>query len=339
MVLVKVRETYDLCTVQDKMTVIAIHTPKTDIIKKNYPGLLMQCKAYRPVSADVRLACASLEPLDPLQIGTEVGSISPEDAFNPILYKAMSNFGMSQLEARINALSNGSNVDVDGSTAAVDTQHVSNVSDEFPIYYGLLSDTNNWRHASPQAGLTMSDLRPLVWEMVYNVGDNVSTISSSANKFEAIGPDGNIIGAGSATTTVRAIRGGSKPMPFINTTSYSASSSVSGSVQNPGFNIGANFAEVDVPYLNVVVGAIIVPPSRLHQLFYRMVVEWTLEFSAIRSIQEVTDWSGLAVFGNATHYQNYNYSETKKVLTGTDETILENDSCMVSANVDIKKVM
>ena len=55
MVFVKVRETYDLHTVKNKMTVIGVHTPKPDIIKKNFPGLLMQCRAYRPVSCDIPL--------------------------------------------------------------------------------------------------------------------------------------------------------------------------------------------------------------------------------------------------------------------------------------------
>lgn len=77
MVFVKVRETYDLHTLQDKMTVIGIHTPGSTIIKQNYPGLLMQCKGYRPVSCDVKLACASMLPLDPQGIGLEEGDVAP----------------------------------------------------------------------------------------------------------------------------------------------------------------------------------------------------------------------------------------------------------------------
>ena len=99
MVFVKVRETYDLHTVRNKMSVIAIHTPDPKIIKNNFPGLLMQCKSYRPYSCDVKLACASVLPVDPLGVGLAEGDVAPEDMFNPILYSAMSNFGMSQLEA------------------------------------------------------------------------------------------------------------------------------------------------------------------------------------------------------------------------------------------------
>lgn len=344
MVQVKVRETYDLHTTRNKMTVIGIHTPKPDIIKRNYPGLLMQCKAYRPVSADVRIACASVLPLDPKGVGLTENDVAPEDVFNPILYKAMSNFGMSQLEARINAFrQNSLAVDVAGSTADVDTNTLTAQSDEFDLYYGLLAETNNWKHAHPQSGLTMRKLKPLVWEIVYNVGDNSTNTDQSAltGQFDAPLSDGNVRGF-----NVQAVRGGSKPFPFINTLRYTTGTSGI-SDQPPGFDTNWNGrdrglpvnAEQDVPWINVVVGAIIVPPSRLHEMFYRMVVEWTLEFTAIRSILDITQWDGIAQTGRTQHYQNYDYSQTKKAVTGDDSTILESDSCMVSSNVDIEKVM
>lgn len=349
MVVVKVRETYDLKTVENKMTVIGIHTPKPDIIKRSYPGLLMQCKAYRPVSCDVRLACASVLPLDPLGVGTEAGDVAPEDVFNPILYKAMSNKGMSQLEARINALSltRASDVDVDGHTAFVDVDTVTDQADEFNIYYGLLANTHEWRHANAQNGLEMSNLRPFVYEMVYNVGDidAMTGASGIAPQYEAPGQNGS-----HDPIPVYGIIGKAKEMPFINTTSYSYTftskegeepdpKAVSGYAQS-GFPspVPAN-CELDVPYIHTVVGAIIVPPSRLHALYFRMVVEWNIEFSSIRPISEITNWGGLAAVGNSTHYQNYSYESTKKALTGSSDTILSNDSCMVSTNAEVNKVM
>lgn len=212
MVFVKVRETYDLHTVKNKMTVIAIHTPKPDIIKANFPGLLMQCKAYRPVSADVRVACASVLPLDPLGVGLEEGSVAPEDVFNPILYKACSNFGMSQIEARINALSGvGSGVDVVGQTANVDVDTLTSATDEFPIYYGFLSNAHEWRHANPQSGLEMTGLRPLVYEVLYNIGDTAS--AGYPAPIEPGYPDAQ---GGKASLGAMAIRGNAKPLPWIN---------------------------------------------------------------------------------------------------------------------------
>lgn len=338
MVFVKVRETYDLHTTKNKMTVIGIHTPKPDIIKRNYPGLLMQCRAYRPVSADVRIACASMLPLDPQGIGTADGDVAPEDVFNPILYKAMSNKGMSQLEARINYLNGGSqSLDVDGSTASVEVDNFTSLGDEFPIYYGLLSNTHDWKHANPQAGLSMSGLRPLVYELVYNIGDtSVGTGLNAGGAPTAPDADGNLV---PISVGRQAIVGKAKEMPFLNCTVFSKTAN--GGVAESGFtgtNIVGN-GEIEVPWINIVCGCIIVPPSRLHELFYRMVVEWTIEFSALRPLSEIATLGGLGTIGAATHYQNYSYSATKEALTGDDSTILEKDSCMVSANVDINKVM
>lgn len=345
MVFVKVRETYDLHTKQNKMTVIGIHTPKADIIKRNYPGLLMQCRAYRPVSCDVRLACASVLPLDPLGVGTSEGSVAPEDVFNPILYKAMSNKGMSQLEARINMMRAAGigGVDIDGQIASVDTDDVTGLSDEFSLYYGLLSETNQWKHANPQSGLQMNNLVPYVYEMNYNVGDMGTGLPENA---EASYTAPNNIGGGNATTVpLERIIGKAKPFPFLNCTSYSYNGSQEGgpgdTEAQAGF-AGSNMpynAEQIVPYLHTYVAAIIVPPSKRHELFFRMVCEWTLEFTAIRSVTEIVNWYGLQVAGSTSHYINYSYSKVKEALTGDDRTILDGDSSMVSANVDVDKVM
>lgn len=341
MVFVKVRETYDLHTVKNKMSVISIHTPKPEIIQKNFPGLLMQCKQYRPYSCDVRLACASVLPLDPLGVGTAEGDVAPEDVFNPILYKACSNIGMSQIEARINLLSAAgvtTGNDIVGPSADIDVDTFTDTADEFNIYYGLLSNAHEWRHANPQSGLTMNNLRPLVHEMVYNVGDTSGSLpvptTEETKATLDFAPGAPSDSGGALTVPVRGILGGSKPMPFINCLSYSGNSG-----QNPGFLLYPSNCETIVPSLNVVVGAIIVPPSRLHEMFYRMVVEWTLEFTSIRPLAEITNFVGLGYLGTATHLQNYDYSETKKAVTGSSDTILDNDTCMVSATVDVKKVM
>lgn len=347
MVFVKVRETYDLHTIRNKMTVIGIHTPKPDIIKKNYPGLLMQCKMYRPVSADVRVACASMQPLDPLGVGVTEGAVAPEDVFNPILYKAVSNKGMSNIEARINLLNSQqtSLVDIDGNSAVIDTDSVTSETDEFNVYYGLLSNTHDWKHANPQAGLSMTNLKPLVYEMVYNVGDMktaaiespIEGVGTEPAEFNGPNYTGYVIPG-----NVQRILGKAKEFPFIPCTSYSLTSiSAATSSAAPGFlgtNVPGNCA-IDIPYLNVICGCIIVPPSKLHELYYRMVVEWTIEFSQLRPIGEITDWVGLRLIGSSTHYMNYSYTSTKEALTGSPDSILDNDSCMVSANVDVEKVM
>lgn len=339
MVFVKIRETYDLHTKQNKMTVIGIHTPLPDIIKRNYPGLLMQCKMYRPYSCDVKVACASVLPLDPLGVGTAEGDVAPEDIFNPILYKPMSNVGMSQLEARINYLSHYTNVgaDVVGSSANVDVDTVTEYADEFSIYYGILSTGHDWRKANPQQGLEMRNLVPIVHEIAYNLGDNGLAPASIPGYVQAPN-DGNT--EAGVQLPPHAVMGGSKRLPMINCTVWTGNTEASpGKVTGFEDDFPKN-CERAVSFVNCVVGAIIVPPSRRHEMFYRMVVEWTLEFSSIRTIGEITSWGGLSAFGNAQHYQNYSFSSTKEALVGSDvPDVLENEASMVSANVDIQKVM
>lgn len=341
MVVVKVRETYDLCTVKNKMTLISVHTPKPDIIKRNFPGLLLQCKAYRPLQASVRIACASVQPLDPLGVGTSDGDVAPEDVFNPILYKAMSNVGMSQLEARICAMSSGniSGVDINGKTAAVDVDSNTALTDEFPVYYGLLSNAHGWKHAAPQSGLSMDGLKPLVYEMLYNVGDSTEgQITSVNDTFSAPNSNGN-----AATYVTYGIRGNAKPLPFMNCTSFTYNANDTSTVAEAGFKgLSSNSvfnSETSVPWINCCVAALVIPPSRLHVLYYRMIVEWDIEFSMIRPLSEILNYSDLSNLGQTTHYQNYNYSNVKAAITGSEDSLLENDTCMVSANVDVKKVM
>lgn len=350
MVYVKVRETYDLNTIKQKMSVIAIHTPKPDIIKKNFPGLLMQCRAYRPVSADVRIACASVLPVDPQGVGLAEGDVAPEDMFNPILYKAMSNKGMSQLEARINHLTHEPQIgDIEGAGAMVMREDVTNREDEFGVYYGLLSNAHDWKKANPQAGLEMRGLRPYVYEMNYALGDQAMGLGEIEPLINEYGQPENASPSQAGVRSVNPIRGilgKAKPFPFLPCVQYSYQESKEGEKASsgfakPGFPISPNIdnCSVEVPWLNVVCGAIIVPPSRLHQLFYRMVVEWTIEFSTIRPLGDLTDWAGLNRIGDSTHFQSYSYEAAKEAITGDPKSELVNDTCMVSTNTEIKKVM
>lgn len=55
---VTIRETYDLSTKANKMTLIGIHTPTSNIIQRLYPGFCEQYKMVRILHQNVRLACA-----------------------------------------------------------------------------------------------------------------------------------------------------------------------------------------------------------------------------------------------------------------------------------------
>lgn len=344
MVFVKVRETYDLHTVRNKLTLIGIHTPTGKILAQNYPGLVMQYKHYRPVSADVAIACASLQPADPLQVSTAEGDIAPEDMFNPILYKAVSNEAMSAIESRLayfNSVTSG--LETNGSTAFSDNDTVTGLTDDFNAYYGLLSDTNGWRHAMPQSGLQMRNLKPLVFEKLYNLGA-LPLQAGSGRATDSQNDSGYVLGTGNTGSSLNAyaIRGNAKPMPALPTGVYPANTTTNSQVQ-PGFSgstgsldasavtIPVN-AQCIIPSMRVMCGCIIMPPSRLHELYYRMVVEWTVEFTDLCSYSDRMTMGGLADLGAGTHYIDYSYS-------AKDGSKMDNDASMVSASVDIEKVM
>lgn len=330
MVFVKVRETYDLHTITNKMSIIGIHTPHSSIIKKQYPGLLMQCRAYRPVSVDIRCACASVLPSDPLSVGTVEGQVSPEDLFNPILYKTLTNKGMSQIESYV--IRGNSSSDFHGSAVTGDNTGIG--TDDFNLYYGLLSDTNGWAHANPQSGFQMTGVKPLVYEVLQTIGDESPSFANGT--IPTIQKDGT-----AGTVNVTQFRGSARPMPFLNCTSYTFNGTDT-SWSTAGFTDAPGNAEIDVPSPRIFCAAVIVPPSRLHKLYYRMVVEWTLEFTGIRSMTEITNWSGLQALGTATHFQSYDYTTAKTVASiPEDSSMLAEDTAMVSTSdgMDINKVM
>ena len=336
MVFVKVRETYDLHTIRNKMTIIGIHTPAANIIKDNYPGLLLQCKAYRPVKCDVKLACASVLPLDPQGVGLAEGDVAPEDIFNPILYKALSNFGMSNIDKFVlsGLAGAGTNIcdfdnDIDFKTD-VGAQAQTSV-DQFDMYYGLLAQTHEWKHANPQSGLRMDGLVPLVYETYQTYGDNPSgqNFNPQIGRVYGEGEDGK-----ATFVPVQTYRGKAHAMPMLNCTA-----TVTEKVEGVDYPVGAfpafggtelNF-QSGIPAPKVFCGCIIIPPSRLHQLFYRLVCEWTLEFSMIRPYGDLVSWQGLAGIGDTTHYISYSYdSKTVPASTGMVDT---------SEDSEIHKVM
>lgn len=329
MVFVKVRETYDLHTIRNKMSVIAVHTPDPDIIRRNWAGLLMNCKFYRPVSADVTIACASVLPVDPLGVGITEGDLAPEDLFNPMLYKACTNESFSQIESRILRMASLGDVEVASYGVAGDTavaQHEAVVpgNDDFGAYYGLLSDAHGWRHAMPQAGLSMTGLKPLVHEVLANFGSGAGQNETSPSS-GVYSPNSAEGGANAQAVYPTFMRGNAKPMPRIPTTAFPRQNTE----YNAGFDDTYNDAPL-VPHMRTLVGCVIVPPSRLHELYYRMVVEWTIEFSEIRTLSEIAGWNALSSVGNSTHLMDYDFGESKVI------TEVKGLAC---ANVDMDKVM
>nr|WCR62170.1 MAG: capsid protein [Smacoviridae sp.] len=258
MVTVKVSETYDLSTKVGKMGIVGIHTPIGTLVERMWSGLVRQYDKFRFVSCDVAMACASMLPADPLQVGVEAGAIAPQDMFNPILYKAVSNDSMNTFLQFIQGCgfrtgnSDGMNINKDSivgvNSAVFKSSSDSDATevDQMQMYYGLLSDPKGWRKSMPQQGLSMRGLKPLVYNVVNAYGLNQAggpliTGAPSDNMY-GLGFVGGDLGtlntadpndpgfnfptsfAGSNPVYDRQgvgeYRGRALPMPFVNTKFY-----------------------------------------------------------------------------------------------------------------------
>lgn len=334
MVTVTVSETYDLSTKVGKMGLVGIHTPTGSLIDKMWPGLVLQYKKFRFVQCDVAMACASMLPADPLQIGVEAGAIAPQDMFNPILYKAVSNESMNNflafLQGQATAIAGGDTVLDQGSVVDInDTDFKSGDSslDQFRMYYGLLADPQGWRKAMPQAGLEMRGLYPLVYSVVSPYGqqmgrtdwndpnDNPGGITNSTGPWvDVSGANGDVTAPGAKVGTVNNIiaasvtyRGPSMRMPALDTTVFNGQTKTANIV--PSAN-GAPVQSIVGHISPAYVGLIVLPPAKLNQLYYRLKVQWTIEFTGLRSMADIGAWDTVDAIGGMAYGTDYGAQST-----------------------------
>ena len=313
MVFVKVSETYDLSTNVNKMGIVGIHTPKGDLISRLWGGLAMQHKYVRFHSCDVTMACASLLPADPLQIGQEAGAIAPQDMFNPILYKAVSNDSMSNIQAFLSANVTDSQLGIaEGSVVDINNSEFRNSDDapisQFDMYYSLLGNPDGFRKAMPQAGLEMRGLYPLVYQVVSNYGVNTAGTTQFTDIGATSNPSHPIYGPGpkDATTPLQIrnieLRGPAMRMPRVNTT-YLPYNSKQNAPLSGSANL--NFGDTTRGMPPCYVALIILPPATLNKLYYRLKVTWTIEFTDLRSLDEISNWRGMSEIGDLVYATDY----------------------------------
>lgn len=351
MVFVKVSETYDLSTKVNKMGLVGIHTPTGPLPVRLWGGLFKQFGKVRFASCDVSVACASMLPADPLQVGLEAGEIAPQDMFNPILYRAVSNESMSNIQAYVQARTDISN----NGGAAVLGPSVNSINDpqfgqvpfdQFDLYYGLLSETSGWRKAMPQAGLEMRGLYPMVYHTLNSYGQDAVISPDNPTDQKIYGPSG----PNGSSVQLRNVpfRGKSCPMPALPTTywryskAYGSDSVEDGIVLKPPTatpaipnELGKVTGDLAEP-VGVVsppptyVGLIVLPPAKLNQLFYRMKVTWTLEFTDLRPLTDIMSWQALAAVGTISYATDY----------ATQSASMSSKTAMVdTVDADLKKVM
>lgn len=344
MPIITIRETYDLSTAPGRLGLIGIHTPGSSIIRKLYPGLWLNYNKVKVNSCNVALACASLLPADPLQIGVETGDIAPQDLFNPILYRACSTDSFNTILNRMYGtdslfkLQDGS-IAFDSNGPGDPFPSASDLNSE-NAYYGLLSESG-WKKAMPQSGLQMRHLVPLVYNVISNYG-NAANIEYPPDSSDSIRlaqiPNA---GGASGTTAVRTasiFRGHSFPMPAIPTArgmvmgmaSYVDSTSTQADVDNSWYF--PYFPPALIP--KTYVGCIIIPPSKLHKLYFRMTISWSVSFFDPVSIVErgrITEMSEAGIQTYGLGFQMGDQSkEIENKMTSVESTV---DTLDVDANM------
>lgn len=321
---VRISETYDLSTQVGKMGLVAIHTPDMSAITRRWGGLLQNHKFVKLNSCDVTLACASMLPADPLQVGMEAGDIAPQDMFNPILYTAVSNDSFNNIINRIMFLTNqvsdvsnqGSMVDANSAPTfgGYDNQGHDVAVDQFNLYYALLSQNGQWKKSMPQSGLSMKGLYPVVYSLVNTIGNQsilrgdedygakfnriqtASIVDDPQSEFGALQADAFVLGT--------TLRGSPMRMPAIPTFEFSTQGQQIETAGTGLTNKPSTFAlQTEIP--KCYVAAIIMPPAKLNRLYYRMRVTWTVEFIAPRPTDDLLTWSSLADYGAKSYGTDY----------------------------------
>lgn len=318
---VKITETYDMKTTVNKMGLVGIHTPQVTQLRKLYPGLLKNHRFFRFVKCDVVGACASVLPADPLQVGVSSGQVAPEDMFNPILYKAVTNTSFDTLVARIRDLADVSAL---GSVEEGELGY-TNTQSNFDVYYSLLAEKGQWRKAMPQSGFSIKGLVPLAHTLVStfgNVGANMGNTQAMAGdgESEVSVPDMDIP---TIPDSWSVDDDGAKSVYFRGRT-----------VKMPKFPCHTTMENLEtIPYPAIPstsVLALVLPPARLHEFWYRMRVTWTVRFEQVCSTLDVASGSVLASIGQSSHAMNYVPTSAK----------MENSADTVDADgVEINKVM
>lgn len=288
-------ETYDLNTVNNELSLLAIHTPQANTLKAMFHGFFEQYRKFKILGCNFKMVCASQQALDPTLVGMGTGQIDPRDVLNPILFKACTGESMNVLLDQIY------NAGEDAVTAnyghSVD-QHKDSQQVALDSYYTLLAD-DSFRREHPQKGITVMGLKPYVHKVVttqpfkwsssssdgaYSGRDlpNLANSSvSSSNRVQGFGaPSGTANYTTDAINPSVFVSNGLTPMPWLDTSFVSVHSFANSSGQDAGDSRAVTLA-TNVP--RVYMGCIVLPPSAgTMNLYYRMQIVWHIQFKDFR---------------------------------------------------------
>lgn len=184
-------EVIDLQTVNNKTSIIGIHTPIGKAPYLKLKGFFQQFKKYRYKGiSKLIMAPAAALPVDPLGLTTEVGTpgyMDPRDTFNPILFKGCHGENMNVILNQLfdareivgipSGETGGNPITRDGGDDDRASPSVRQMQQDFgttiqsldvtKMYYRLLTDTS-WRKFGIQSMVKLKNLHPLVWKLATN---------------------------------------------------------------------------------------------------------------------------------------------------------------------------
>lgn len=174
----KYQEIYDIQTVSDKVSIIAIHTPTGAKPRQMLSGFFTQFRKYKYDGASVVGTPAQRLGLTTPQLSTAAGDsmVNPKDVFNPALVRGCHG---DNLNAALNSIYKGSFA-LEGSSIGKDEFADSVVPAGGltweQMYYRMLQDPS-FKKFSLNSGIKLSGLHP----MVYNVASNHQIMPNEAS--------------------------------------------------------------------------------------------------------------------------------------------------------------
>lgn len=165
----KYQEIYDVNTVSNEVSIIAIHTPTGAKPRQMLSGFFTQFRKYKYKGCSVVGTPAQRLGLQMTDISVEAGSsgVNPKDVFNPALVRGCHG---DNLNAALNSIYKGS-FEEEGSSLGMD-QHTKSVVPAGSLsweqmYYRMLQDPS-FKKFNLSSGIKLSGLHP----MIYNVASN-----------------------------------------------------------------------------------------------------------------------------------------------------------------------
>lgn len=184
----KYQEIYDVNTVSNEVSVIAIHTPVGNKPRQMLSGFFTQFRKYKYKGCSVVGTPAQRLGLQMTDITVEAGQsgVNPKDVFNPALVRGCHGDNLSDA---LNSIYKGS-FEHEGSSLGMD-QHGGSVVPTGGLsweqmYYRMLQDPS-FKKFNLSSGIKLGGLHPMVYNVATNHQIMPNTVTSHVGEFKKAG--------------------------------------------------------------------------------------------------------------------------------------------------------